>query len=173
MGLQIISKEKLLFVFGGLPGTGKTTVSQELSVRLNAVYLRVDTIEQALIRENCLRSGCEGYLVAYGVAEENLRMGNIVVSDSVNPIDVTREAWRDVAKRAAARIFEIEIICSDQKEHRRRVEERKADIAGHKMPTWDEVVNREYHFWETKNLTIDTAKLSTADAVDEILKLRT
>nr|WP_246751941.1 AAA family ATPase [Bradyrhizobium diazoefficiens] len=37
-----------LIVFGGLPGTGKTTVARELTQRLAATYLRIDTIEQTL-----------------------------------------------------------------------------------------------------------------------------
>jgi predicted kinase len=35
-------------VFSGLPGTGKTTISRDLAASLNAVYLRIDTIEQAI-----------------------------------------------------------------------------------------------------------------------------
>ncbi|WP_350145608.1 AAA family ATPase [Pyruvatibacter sp.] len=32
----------------GLPGTGKTTASRPLAGRLGALYLRVDSIEQAI-----------------------------------------------------------------------------------------------------------------------------
>ncbi|MFO7481079.1 AAA family ATPase, partial [Oceanibaculum nanhaiense] len=32
----------MLIVFGGLPGTGKTTLSRALADRLRAVYLRID-----------------------------------------------------------------------------------------------------------------------------------
>ena len=37
-----------LVVFSGLPGTGKTTVAKALAATLGAVYLRIDTIEQAM-----------------------------------------------------------------------------------------------------------------------------
>ena len=57
-----------------------------------------------------------------------------------------------------------------KKQHRRRVEERKADIPEYKLPTWDEVVNRQYDAWKTKNLTIDTSELSVTEAVEQILK---
>jgi len=164
------TKKGLLIVMGGLPGTGKTSVSKELSSRLGAVYLRIDTIEQALLREGGLKVGNEGYLVAYALAEDNLKSGHIVIADSVNPIPITREAWHSVAQKSGADIVEIEIICSDKTEHRRRVETRKADISGHKMPTWDEVASREYHPWQTKQLTIDTATLNIADAVKKVLE---
>jgi len=38
----------VLIVFGGLPGTGKTAIARELSRRLGASYVRIDTIEQSL-----------------------------------------------------------------------------------------------------------------------------
>ena len=39
-----------LLIFGGLPGTGKSTIARLLAARLGAVWLRIDSIEQALIR---------------------------------------------------------------------------------------------------------------------------
>jgi len=38
----------MLIIFGGLPGTGKTTIARELSSQLGAMYVRVDSIEQAI-----------------------------------------------------------------------------------------------------------------------------
>jgi predicted kinase len=150
-------KEPVLFVFGGLPGSGKTALSRGLSRYFKGVYLRIDTIEQALRNYNSQKVIGEGYAVAYAVAADNLLMGNIVIADSVNPIPLTRDAWRDVALTNSVKIIEIEVICSDKDEHRKRVEIRQADIAGHKIPTWQEVIDREYHSWTTKNITIDTA----------------
>lgn len=160
----------LLIVLGGLPGTGKTTIAKVLATQLKCIYVRIDTIEQALLHENCLHVGHEGYLVAYAIAADNLRCGNNVIADSVNPIPLTRAAWRDVAARVSAHILEVEIVCSDKSEHQRRIEQRSTDIAGHKLPTWDEVIKRDYYPWETKRLTIDTAKHNIASAVEEILE---
>jgi predicted kinase len=42
----------ILIIFGGLPGTGKTTLAKALAHRLSAAYLRIDTVEQAMIRAN-------------------------------------------------------------------------------------------------------------------------
>jgi predicted kinase len=84
----------MLIVFGGLPGTGKTTLARALSKERQAVYLRVDTIEQALRSSGMLAGdvGPAGYLVAYALADSNLLLGRDVVADSVNPLAITRAA---------------------------------------------------------------------------------
>ena len=59
-------------------------------------------------------------------------------------------------------------MCSDKTEHRRRVESRVADIEGHELPTWQDVVERDYRPWDTPRLVIDTAGLRVAGAVDAV-----
>jgi predicted kinase len=50
-----------LYILSGLPGTGKTTISQLLAQRITAVHLRIDTVEQAL-RDLCsVKVEGEGY----------------------------------------------------------------------------------------------------------------
>ncbi len=85
----------MLIVFAGLPGVGKTTVAREVARRLGAMYLRVDTIEQALRAGGTLPAGvvAEGYAVAYRVAADNLALGHVVVADLVNPLALTRDTW--------------------------------------------------------------------------------
>lgn len=161
----------LLIAFAGLPGTGKTTLARRLARQLGAVYLRIDTIEQAIRDAGVLQGevGPAGYLAAYGLAAENLRLGRSVVADSVNPLQITRESWREVAAAATARLVEIEVVCSDAAEHRRRVETRRRepgpeDIEGLTQPAWQEVVDRAYEPWDRPPLVVDTAGRS-ADAV--------
>jgi predicted kinase len=91
-------KKPLLIVFSGLPGVGKTTLAQQLSKKIRATYIRIDTIEQTLLDEGSLLSGKEGYFVAYNLAKDNLLMGNDVIADCVNASKVTRNAWHDISR---------------------------------------------------------------------------
>lgn len=145
-----------LVVFAGLPGTGKSMVARELARQLRAVWLRIDTIETA-IADEATPIGDEGYRAAYALAADNLRLGLDVVGDSVNPWMETRDAWRDAGLRAGAEVLEVEIVCSDPAEHRRRVETRVSDIPGLTPPTWAEVTGRDYRRWTRERLVIDTS----------------
>ena len=161
----------MLIILSGLPGTGKTTIARELARRLPAVHVRIDSIEQAIHATGLLRGPLDdaGYRVGYAIAEDNLRLGLEVVADSVNPLSLTRSAWRDAAARAGVRSIDVEVICSDLAMHRRRVEERVADLTDHRLPTWAEVVAREYHAWEDGRLVVDTASTSVDRAVGMVL----
>ena len=157
----------LLIVFGGLPGTGKTTIARELARRLGASYVRIDTIEQSL-RVAGLAVGATGYVIANEIAAENLKIGRTVVADCVNPVLASREGWRETAAANAAHLIEIEIICSDAGEHRRRVESHSSDIMGLAMPSWHDVVNRAYEPWDRERLVLDTAKDPVERLVDRV-----
>jgi predicted kinase len=161
----------VLIVFAGLPGTGKSTLARALAAALGAVWLRVDSLEQAIRESDVVTGdlGDAGYRAAYAVAEDNLRLGRTVIGDSVNPWMQTRSAWRDAGLRAGVRVVEIETICSDVAEHRRRVETRAAEIAGLTLPSWREVIGRDYHAWDRAHLTIDTAGRSVEACVELIL----
>jgi len=154
-----------LIVFGGLPGTGKTTVSRELTKRLQATYIRIDSIEQALHAAG-LTVGAMGYAIANALAAENLKLGRVVIADCVNPVLASRVGWRQTALQCSTRIAEIELICSDAALHRQRAESRSPDISGQSQPTWDDIVNRHYEPWDRDRLVLDTADSSLNDLVD-------
>jgi predicted kinase len=165
----------MLIIFGGLPGTGKTAIAEQLAHELGAVYLRIDSMEQAIRDTGVVSKSLDdaGYRVGHAVAEDNLRLGMTVVADSVNPLRLTRDAWISVADRARAKAIEVEVTCSDPAQHRNRIETRSADIKGLRLPTWQEVVSREYEPWERDHIVIDTAGRSVAANVNELLKALT
>jgi predicted kinase len=149
----------MLIILGSLPGTGKTTIARELARQIGAVHLRIDSIEQALLDSGCLSPPINeaGYVAAYAVAGDNLGIGRTVIADSANALSITRDAWLAVAKRTAVSAIEVEVLCSDVEEHKRRVETRIMNVSGLKLPTWQDVVAREYHPWNRAHTVIDTA----------------
>lgn len=155
----------MLYVFGGLPGTGKSTLSVALAKSLDAVYLRLDTIEQSIKISTGRDVGPEGYEVAYALAADNLVLGVDVVANSVNPLEVTRRAWRKTALDLNCAFIELEIVCSDTEEHRCRVENRKATVHGLKLPTWQQVLERDYVDWTGDRIVIDTAGETTDQSI--------
>jgi len=73
----------------------------------------------------------------------------------------------DVARRAGVSFANVEVLCSDTAEHRRRIETR-AQASAWRSVTWQDVVMREYHQWISPRIAIDTAHVSVQDAVAAI-----
>ena len=58
----------MLISFSGLPGVGKSSVARLLAQRIKAVWLRIDSLEQALVRSGVVDRdglGPAGYYVGY------------------------------------------------------------------------------------------------------------
>lgn len=153
-----MTDKPMLYIFGGLPGTGKSTLSKALSKRIAGVYLRIDTIEQTILQgSKSVSAGPEGYNVAAALARDNLKCGLSVIIDAVNSTQITRDLYKSVALNVGVDYCQIEIGCTCKQEHRRRIETRKVDIAGHLLPTWEDVGNINYEPWRDVNISIDTA----------------
>lgn len=158
----------ILFILSGLPASGKSALSKLIVKEYNAAYLRIDTVEQGL-RDLCnFEIQGEGYRLSYRIASDNLKLGRNVVSDSCNPIKITRKEWENVAKNNDCVFINIEVVCSDKEEHKERIETRESEIEGLKLPVWEEVETREYHSWESERIIIDTAHKSIENSFEEL-----
>ena len=157
----------VLVSFSGLPGAGKSTLARLLAREMRALWLRIDSIEQALRSSGVTPGPVDdaGYHAAHAVAADNLRGGLSVVADCVNPWMLTRDAWRDLAQATGARLVEVEVVCSDAAAHRARVEHRRAAVPGLRLPSWAAVVARDYHAWTRPCLRIDTAHQPVDDGL--------
>ncbi len=158
----------VLFVMSGLPGSGKSTLGKLLAKEYDAAYLRIDTIEQGL-RDLChYKVQGEGYRLSYRIATDNLKLGLNVVSDSCNPIELTRNEWEEVAKNCGCDYVNIEVLCSNQVEHKHRVETRESEIDNFVLPVWKQVINREYQPWIKCHIQIDTANRTVEESFAEL-----
>ena len=160
----------VLVVVGGLPATGKSTIATALARRTSTSYLRVDRIEQAIVAWSTLSHplGPVGYAVAHALAREQLELGLDVIVECVNPTTLTRDGWVSTAEAVGAALVEVEVICSDEDEHRRRAEFRSSDVDGLVKPTWAAISEREYEPWLRGPLVIDSAITSPDSAAQKI-----
>ncbi len=147
-------------MLGGLPGAGKSALAEDLRTALPAVVLSVDPVENAMYRagiEHTQPAGLAAYVVVEAMAEPALRAGQSVVIDAVNAAVEARRQWRELAARAGVRLVEIEIICSDPAEHRRRLESRHRGLTEVAEPTWDSLGPRREDLaaWNEPPLVID------------------
>lgn len=159
----------MLIIFSGLPGCGKSSISSELAKQLNAIYLRIDTIEQTILNSGTAANTL-GYFIAYAIAQDNINIGNTVITDSVNPLHLTRNTYRNIALSRGVPYLKVEVICSDITLHQERIEKRASNIDGLKLPDWNDVINRHYESWDRERLVIDSATLTINQSVDKIIK---
>ena len=168
----------ILVSLSGLPGVGKTTLAKELAPRTKAVHLRVDSVEAALKNSVLKIHPAEdaGYLAIASVAVDNLLLGFDVIVDTVNPIEITRILWARTAASGNALLLNVEVVCSDQALHRRRVEARESDIQGLIAPDWQKVSNRTFDPWQEDRLIVDTSiddiKKSASKVAEEMARLK-
>jgi predicted kinase len=137
-----------LVVFAGLPGSGKSVLSRGVADALGATYLRIDSIESAIVATlTPFKDNPVGYVIAERVAADQLAGGRDVVADAVNGVAAARDGWVALAARTGATLRFVEVRCSDAAEHRRRVESRQPEMPGQGVPTWDQVQRRRFEPW--------------------------
>jgi len=141
-----------------------------LARQTSTPYLRVDRIEQAIVAWSSLSHplGPVGYAVAHELAREQLALGSDVIVECVNPTAITRDGWVRTAAAASAAFVEVEVICSNENEHRRRAETRTSDVEGLVKPTWTAINDRDYEAWARRPLVIDSATTSPDRAAQMI-----
>jgi predicted kinase len=158
----------VLVALAGRPGTGKTTLARGLATALQAVYLRIDAIETAVIRAGLAEPpvGIVGYVVAHEIARSNLLLGKSVVADAVNPVADARRGWRTLAADTRVPLIIFETVLENREEHRSRVGARRPDLPDQMVPTWEQVEASDYQPWDSERdgprMAIDTTDADLA-----------
>lgn len=149
-----------IVIFSGLPGSGKSTVSESLAKQLAYPLFSVDPIESAILRSGIQRNfetGLASYLVAQALAEEQLKIGLSVIIDAVNSVQEARDMWVQLAQRHHATLCIIECTL-ETTVHKKRIEARVRGLHGIPETTWETVeqVRREYLPWVENRLVLHT-----------------
>jgi predicted kinase len=168
---------RMLVVMSGLPGTGKSAIADALGHELGAPVLSVDPIEAAIWRcgiPASFETGVAAYEVAAVLAEHQLSLGLTAIVDSVSSVEVARDMWRRAADRAGAELRVIEVVCGDERVHRRRLAGRRRGIEGFPELSWDEVQQRraEWEPWTGDRLVVDTLRTLDDNLADALSFLR-
>ncbi|WP_051473258.1 AAA family ATPase [Saccharomonospora piscinae] len=158
-------------MIAGLPGVGKTSVASALAVRVNAVHLSIDAIEESILGCGLPRGrqvGVAAYEAARAMAELNLPLGRDVVVDAVNDSDEARQTWREAASATGGELRFVHLVVSDYEAHRRRLLGRDRGLVHVPEPEWRDVQSRraEYAPWVDRHIEIDTSE-TPVDAVVE------
>lgn len=143
-----------------------------VAARLGAAWLRVDTVEAALLKAGLTQSfetGLAAYLGVRDIAAEQLGSGRSVVIDAVNGVEPARRMWSELSRESGATQYIVEVTCSDVAAHRKRVESRGGQTPPLPPPTWDEVLKREYQKWGAPFLSVDGTR-SPEHNVQKILE---
>lgn len=159
----------MLFIFCGLLSGGKSDVALTLSERINAVYVRVGTVNPE--SEHCRMLDKECYSKFYTLVHDNLKLGFNVVTDLVNDTHLLHHAFRNIALSLSVPCQNVEVIYSFKSQHKHRVENRVSGLSGvtgldceQLQPSYFEPLNKQ-------RLQLDTAILSVAECVEEIMLL--
>lgn len=155
----------MLVVLTGLPCTGTSAIAEAVARELSGALLSADPIDAALISSGIALDewpDIAGYEVMKALAREQLSIGLSAVVDAVNPFDIVRQAYAEIAAEESARVSVIVTLCSDVGVHQQRVEQRHA--SGAKSIDWDGV-RRQIAYYEP--FTGDCLVLDAMDRADE------
>ena len=152
-----------LIVFSGLPGTGKSTLSEAIGRELGIPVFAKDWLEATLIRSELQPTNAEkslgfaGYELLTILATRQMILGQSVILDSVAASKTIRSTWRQLSDQYNADWRVIECVCSEESLHRSRLNDRKRHIPGWHELEWSEVERvKQYYFpWEGERLVLD------------------
>lgn len=149
-----------IIVMSGLPGSGKSTLSEQIARYLHIPVFSVDPIESGIIRAGIAKSfntGYAAYLVAENLTVEQIKLGNSVVIDAVNAEDEAKQVWIDCARRLKVPLVVVECVMNNEALHRLRLEARVRGLHGFSEITWERVQERKkaYTPWKLPFLQIE------------------
>ena len=162
----------VLIMMSGLPGSGKSYLSERLAGQLPAVIVESDCVRKKLFRQPTYDAQESGMVhrACQEVMRALLRKGVRVIFDATNLVEFQREVLYNLAERSGAHVLIVRTVAP---EHiiRERLERRQADAQGVSDADW-QVYRRMSKRQQTirrAHVRIDTSQ-STDEAVRTVLK---
>jgi predicted kinase len=166
--VDVGSAQRQVIIFTGLPGTGKSTLAEQVARMVGAPAFAGDWLMGALKPAHAALATLDGsdYEAAWFGLLRTLVTRQLMLGQSAIVDDVVSESqaalWRETAARYSASLHVIECICSDEVVHRTRIEGRIRGIPGWHEIGWDHVERMRA---EVPSLAVDRL---TVDAMEPI-----
>jgi predicted kinase len=162
------SARQQVIIFTGLPGTGKSTLAEQVARTAGVPAFAGDWLMGGLKPAHAAlaRLDRSAYVAAWfgllrTLVTRQLMLGQSAIVDDVVG-DGQEVLWRETADQFSARLYLIDCVCSDETVHRSRVEARVRGIPGWHEISWDHVERMRA---EVPPLTMDRL---TVDAMEPV-----
>jgi predicted kinase len=171
--VAVISAQRQVIIFTGLPGTGKSTLAEHVARTVGAPAFAGDWLMGALKPAHTALAKLDRpeYLAAWFGLLRTLVTRQLMLGQSAIVDDVMSESqavlWRETADRFSARLYLIECTCSDEVIHRARIEGRIRGIPGWHEIGWDHVERMRA---ELLPLTVDRLTVDAMVPVEDNLR---
>jgi adenylate kinase family enzyme len=163
---------KQVIAFTGLPGTGKSTLSERLARTIRTPAFAGDWMLGAITPYRILHHlDRDAYISLYDSILETLVVRQLMLDQSAITDGILNDATAArlgaIAAEHGAKLRIVECVCSDLDLHRSRVDGRVRGIPGWHEIDWDHV---ERMRTEYPPLTVERLQVDAVDPVDANLR---
>ena len=139
------TEQATLVIFSGLPGTGKSTLADQLASKHHWPLLRIDDVAGKVPEDADFRFWDEKILVLLNIAEEQLKLGISVIADSVF-MGTDRVHAQEIAKKHGALFRPVYCFVSDEAIWEKRVTKRLEENPDIGVATWTQIQHQRQWF---------------------------
>ena len=138
-----------LVIFSGLPGTGKSTLSEKLARELRWPLLCVDDVIGEVPENAGIEFWDSRIAILLDLVEAQLKIGIDIIVDSVF-MNMDRHHAQELARRYSYRFLPIHVFVSDENVWRERVTARFTELDNPDVATWERIQHQRERFreWE-------------------------